>query len=520
MPKPAAACIAIAFGSGILAAEYVPLWLIAAASGVAIVVSAARGPRNPKTTAAIVAAAFLVGAWRYDVGRVPAADDISRRIPDVTAFQGTVASDPEGGRDRVRFVFRVGQVRLAQGWRRASGRVMVTVYASGRSPRGTGEPRLEYGSRARINTAPYRPLDPTNPGRFSWREYLARNGIHCCATVRNASQIELLPRNGGNPAVRLALAVRRGLISSILRLSPGEEGSVIAGMVLGTYAYLPDRTFRNFSRTGALHLLAASGFNCWVLVFLLAPLLRLVNVIPRWRGAVVIVFIVVYVLMVGGKPSLVRAAIMASLVLVARPLKRVPNTISLFFIAALVILAIDPANLFDVGFQLSFLAVWAIIYVSPIIGASSLLNWAGLAVRDPSAPRGVRRFVLRKLAGALGATAVATTAVTLVTAPIIAYYFNYVSLASLPANVAVGTGVPVVFGAGFLAPIGLRVSWLGTAVGWIGTETTRAMLSVVNTLGEMRWSAMSVASPGPLAILGYYVILHAALGYVRSKNAA
>jgi len=149
-----------------------------------------------------------------------------------------------------------------------------------------------------------------------------------------------------------------------------------------------------------------------------------------------------------------------------------------------------------------------------------VLNWAGLAVRDPSASPKRRYLVLRKFAGALAATAIATTAVTLVTAPVVAYYFNYFSLTSLPANMAVELGVPVVFAVGFLSPVAVHIGWLGAAVGWIGTETTRLMLAVVNELGAMRWSAVSVASPGPLAILGYYVILHAALGCVRSRNAA
>ena len=540
MPKLAAAYIAIAFGSGILAAEYAPLWLCVVVSGVAVVAAAAPVRKQSRVGLAIVASAFLLGAWRYDVGRRVPPDDISQYVGAATAMQGSVASDPEGAEGRARFAFRVDRARLAEGWRNTSGRVMVSVYsdgyasgqkasrsigaggdASGRLPRSIAAmPRLEYGSRATISTALYRPLDPSNPGRFSWRGYLQRNGIYACATVRSASQVELLPTSAGNPVVGLALGARHGLADSISRLHPREEASVIVGMVLGTYAYLPPSTLRSFSRTGTLHLLAASGFNCYVLLFLTAPLLRLIRVFPKWRGAAIIAAILLYVLMAGAKPSLVRAAIMSSLVLLARPLRRVPNTTGLFFIAGLIILAIDPGDLFDVGFQLSFLAVWAIIYVSPIIGASSVLNWAGLVVRDPAVRPKRRHLVLRKFAGALAATAIATTAVTLVTAPVVAYYFNYVSLASVPANMAVELGVPVVFAVGFLSPIAAHVGWLGTAVGWIGTETTRAMLAVVNELGGMRWSAVSVASPGPLAMLGYYVILHAALGYVRSRNAA
>ena len=139
---------------------------------------------------------------------------------------------------------------------------------------------------------------------------------------------------------------------------------------------------------------------------------------------------------------------------------------------------------------------------------------------DPAFALKPRVGILRKFAGGLGATAIATIAVTVVTAPVVAYYFNYFSLVSLPANVMVDLGVPVVFAVGFLSVIGSWLGWLGTVIGWIGTETTRAMLGVVNGLGSMRYSSVSVASPGILAILGYYLILHAALNYWRSRDAS
>jgi len=521
--RPAAAYVAVAFACGILAAEYAPLWLCGAVGLLVAAVAAGRGRSRRSAGAALLATVFLVGAWRYNLGRLVPADDVSRLIPSVTAVQGTVASDPDAREGRVRFAFRVDRARLPSGWARASGRVLVSVYQERRftsaGPAGFVpiKARLEYGARLRITSSPYRPSEPTNPTGFSWKGYLARNEIYSCVTVRDLSSIRLLAADAGNPVVRAALGLRHVLTRSITRLYPPREASVIAGMVLGTYAYLPDTTLRSFSRTGTLHLLAASGYNCWVLVFLAAPLLRLIRIIPKWRGVCLILALIVYLLMVGDKPSLVRAAVMASLVLIARPLRRVPDTTALFFVAGLVILAVDPANLFDVGFQLSFLAVWGIIYVSPIIGASSLLNWSGLVVRDPAAPR-VRPFVIRKLGGALGATAVATLAVTLVTAPVIAYYFNYLSFVSVPANMVVELGVPAVFAAGFACPVAVNIGCLAAAVGWIGTATTRAMLWVVDTLGALRWSAVSTQSPGTLAMLGYYLILFAVLQYVRARR--
>ena len=281
----------------------------------------------------ILAAAFVLGAARHSVSRGIAPNDISR-LYHVIAFQGTVASDPEGDEDRVRFVFRVDRAQTRGDWRAATGEVMVSLYSrdvarrASPEPRSRGEgeamPQLEYGDRASIIGPVYQPRDPTNPGRFSYRDYLARQGIYACASVGRASLIRRLPARSGNPLVALALKARHHIAASIEKIHPREEASVIIGMVLGTYAYLPDETFRNFSRTGTLHLLAASGFNCYVLLFLTGPLLRLMRVFPKYRGIATVFVILVYLFAAGAKPSLVRAAVMSSLMLLARPLKRSP----------------------------------------------------------------------------------------------------------------------------------------------------------------------------------------------------
>ncbi len=510
MPKCAMGVIAVAFAVGILAVEnsLLPAFCVLAACGA--VLFWGRAKRPARGVAVVAAIAFAVGAGRYAVAREVPADDVSRLIGSVTAIRGTVASDPDIREGRTRFVFRIDSAEVRQTWTQVTGRVMVTAYKEG----DTKPIDLEYGDRAVIRARPYLPSEPSNPGRFSWRKYLARQGMYSCASAYSLDQVTLLPHREGNPLVSLALRAKNGLTRSILRVYPDLEGSIIVGMVMGTYAHLPTDTLRDFSRTGTMHLLAASGYNCYVLLFILGPILKATRVMPKHRSFAVIAAILFYLAMAGAKPSLVRAAVMSSLLLLARPLKRVPNTPSLFFTAALLILAINPGDMFDVGFQLSFLAVWALIFVSPLIGAKSVLEWAGLVDAKPLAGRSRRQVLLRKIAGALAATAIATVAVTLITAPIVAYYFNYLSIVALPANMAVELGVPLVFGFGFLSPIAAHIPWLSDMIGAMGTWLVRVMLWIVSSLGSWRYSAISVASPSPLAIAGYYAVLYAALSYL------
>jgi len=102
---------------------------------------------------------------------------------------------------------------------------------------------------------------------------------------------------------------------------------------------------------------------------------------------------------------------------------------------------------------------------------------------------------------------------------VIAYYFNYVSLVSIPANMAMALGVPIVFADGLVSLAVAPIPVIRDCVGCMGAAVTRLMLAVVNYLGSLRYSSISVASPGALALLGYYIILAAALSYGRDRVA-
>ena len=508
------AAVTIALAAGIAAAQRASFVVCALIVGMVLLVACAVIRRYSRATMCILAAMFLLGAARYAVDMRILPDDIARHSFSVSAFEGVVASDPEARGDRVSMVFGVERAQVHGHWRDMGGLVLVNFYQK-------HMPSLQYGDRATITASIYPPMEPTNPGQFSWGDYLARQGIFSCASVRSSGQVEVIPGEKGNLLVTAAMKAKHYLVRSIQRIHPREEASVIVGMVLGTYSYLPPDVFRNFTVTGTLHMLAASGYNCYLLLVLAMPILKLPLVsriiTPKRRNIVVIGLIVMYLLMVGAKPSLVRASVMASLLLLAMPLRRVANVRNLFFVSAFIVLMMTPSDLFDVGFQLSYLSVWALIAVSPTV--ESLFARAGIMPgRSPRRANPIVRYSVA-LSGLMAGAVVATTAITLVTGPLVAYYFNYISLVSIPANMALELGVPFVFAAGLASSVAAHFAPLGNLVGAIGTGITRGMLEVVNCLGSMSHSAVAVAAPSTVALLGYYVVLYAAVSYVRSRVA-
>lgn len=514
------AAIAIAFGAGIAAADCASFACCVLLAGCLFVLALTVARSYQRPAIIILISAFVLGAARYAVDQCVPASDISNFARSVSAFEGRVASDPQVEPDRMRFVFNVSRIKTAKGWRSAAGDVMLSVYA------GDDEelPKLSYRDRARITASPYPPIDPTNPGQFSYKSYLARRGIYTCASVRDLSQIKVLNRDGWRSPVGAALMLKRCFVSSISRIHPRDEASVISGVVLGTYSYLPEDTLSDFTRTGTLHVLAASGYNCFIMLWIATFIFKCVRVVPKWRWIAALLLISLYVMMVGPMPSLVRAAIMSALLLLAAPLKRVATYKNVFYASGIILLAITPSNLFDVGFQLSFAAVYALISVAPILEAMLSRTALGRIGSNRKKMRGNRHIAriragMNRHARELVAVAVATTAVTFVTGPIVAYHFNYISLTAMPANMAVALLVPVIFADGLASIITCHLPYAHLWMGIIGTWSTRAMVGAVHFFGSMSYSAVSVQSPPILAIAGYYVVLYAVMSYLRSKFA-
>ncbi len=513
------AAVAAAFAVGILLAELlgwascVLFALCTAILGLIFLGS------NSRTAVVLLSLMLLSGGLRYAADRRIAPDDISRFVDRISAVEGTVASDITGSRQAARFVLSATRAKCPEGWQNVSGRLMTAVYCGQES---IGE--STYGDRLRIRVRPYLPPEQTNPGQFSYKTYLARHGVYACASVREEADLELLRSSRARGLRAMPGRAKKSLLHSISHIHPPRQASVISGIVLGSYAFVDGEIRTDFERTGTLHVLAASGYNCFVIIFLASPVLAWLWIPAMQRRYVIIGLIGFYLLMVGPTPSLVRAGIMATLVLLQAPLRRAAHYPNLLFVAALLVLLVNPSNLFDVGFQLSFLSVGALVYVTPLLETilerlrpldKATFGWNRPVGRIASQARKVNAWVKSTLA----ATAVATIAVSLVTAPVVAYYFNYLSLTSLPANLVVALTTPIIFLDSFLSPVLSLLPGVAHHAGWIGTGATTTMLWSLDYLGAMRYSSVPVQSPGVPAIAGYYIMLCAGAGYVRSRFA-
>jgi len=247
-------------------------------------------------------------------------------------------------------------------------------------------------------------------------------------------EIEIIGQGFGNPIVGALISFKnkfKNIAESFI--SPPEVG-ILEALIFGDEGQISKDWQEKLNLTGTRHIAAVSGMNITIIASLILTFLLSLGL---WRGQAFylsVALLLLYILMIGAPASSVRAGVMAGIFLFAQKSGRMSQGQRAVIFAAAFMLALNPLLLrFDIGFQLSFLAVMGIIYLQPIFS-----NWLR---RIPD----FKFFPLR-------ATIAATLSAQVFTLPILIYNFGYVSLVSLPANILI---VP------FLAPITILIFIFG-----------------------------------------------------------
>ena len=509
---------AIAYLSGIVCAaqlELRPLAGLGIAGGVFFVGCILPSNLVPRPILALLAAIFALGLIRTGAYRQVPAGDVSQYAEGKLVYlTGTVASDPEPMGDRIRFVLRAGRARTYAGEYPASGRVMVTLYRPWHREVREREVPF-YGEAVRIHGRLRGPQRPPNPALMDYEDYLARKRIYCTlsAGLDEASVLQPAPRSIGWMAARF----KAGLTSKALELFPPVHARLLLGILLGNYASLPPDVQAAFMRSGTMHLLAASGYNCGVITGIFGFLMRRLTTPRAAMHWLLIALLWGFALVAGPGPSIIRAAVMVTVFLGAYLLWRAPDTFNLVLFACLVILGASPLSLYDVGFQLSFAAVLAIVLMLPLIRPRAQAWMAPTWQRGQKPPGRIARWMLWAGAATIGAVLLSIAA-TLGTWPITAYYFNYFSIVSIVANALTALLVVLLTAAG-IAALALGSVWpiLGHIVAPAGTLLAGIMLGIVGELGSHPWSSISLRSPSPAFIAIYYLALLGVLEYAHRK---
>ena len=362
-----------------------------------------------------------------------------------------------------------------------------------------------YGDRVRLEGYLYTPSENED---FSYKSYLARQQIYTlftCGTCLTCADrpletcARLVEQDQGSATKSLIYALRGRLVEVIYQLFPDPEAGLLAGILLGVETGISPQVLEAFRVTGTAHIIAISGFNFAVVAGLFVLVFG--RLLGRWRGMLAAwVGIIVYAALVGASASVVRSAIMGGVSVFAIRLGRRQSGLnSLAFVAA-VMAAFDPMILWDVGFQLSFMATLGLVlYAEPLAGWFT--GYASRWLPLESAHR---------LAQPVGEYLLFTLAAQMTTLPLILYYFQQLSPVSLLANpLALPAQPPLMVFGGLAALLGTIYLPLGRLAAYLAWPWIVYTIRVLEFLSQAPAAALSVGKVNPWIVATFYVLLFA-----------
>ncbi len=332
-------------------------------------------------------------------------------------IEGVIDGRPEASEKGSRIYLRAERIYQGKDYAVVTGRILLNI-EEGRGEYRTGD-RIRFISRIR------EPRNFGTPGEFDYVRYLAYREVYSTAFVASDKDVILIRRNA-DYRLQGAIDAVAGRIGRFIGIhAPGEEGFILKALLLGDMGNISEETKDAYTRTGVNHVLSISGFHVgivslcifYVLLFMAksSEFLMLHVNMRRLILVITIPVILFYLFLSGAAPATERSVIMIVAYIAAMLLEREVDLLNSLMLAAMFILACSPAALFDISFQLSFLALWGIIVLTPILAAPF---------------KRIEGTIPHKLAIFILVSASATFA-TLVP---VAYYFHRVTLTGLVTN--------------------------------------------------------------------------------------
>lgn len=377
-----------------------------------------------------------------------------------------------------------------------------------------------YGDFIRFHSSLKKIHNFKNPGGFDYERFLHRQGIFATGFIPDSSGIILLRKNSANRFRSQLETFRLYLKEIIYTNAPAPQREIIEAMTLGNQTAIPADVRDNFSRTGTSHILSISGFHVGMVAatafFLVSLLLKSseylmlrFNII-KVSAAAAFLLVLFYACIAGMGVTVLRSALMALAFLIALICDRQKDPFNILALAGIVILIISPEALFDISFQLSFLAVLSIVYIVPRFSNLDFNQFSNLS--------GWSRSLLRYLY----LSALICLAATIGTLPLIIYYFNQVSPVTIIANLI---AVPLLGTLSLaLAMLFLLTSFFSPVVAGFFVQATSFFvlisMEIINSLASYSWSSLSITKPNILEIVIYCLFLILFLQFIDMKREA
>ncbi len=502
-------------------------------------------------------AAILIGGFLLALAQRDSFSDSDLRallsrnefpLNEPVSFQGCVIKDGEKQDRDVITTIELRAFLQKDRWIVCKGKGILRIAKPDPESAADKAPQLKRGDGMAGWAAWRVPYNYENPGSADRAGLLARRGIFLIGRIKSTRLLEMIPDDCGNGWTRLATGIAghvRKSLEPIRDRDMGQPAAVLASLIIGDYSGLNNKTREIFQNTGTFHVLVVSGLHVAWIAGVLLQVFKWVGLPERIRYLLVALVILLYACVVGSQASITRCFWMFLLYLIGRMIFRRADPANVLMVSAFILLSIKPNWLFEIGFQLSFLSILAILMTAvPIIrnywkplwdplrycGNTNRLflqlgSWhrRGRRLRMrceifaeqitdslPTAYAPLIFYVFRCFAGAglvAGGMILTTLSVQLWIEPLLAYNFNRISWVAPLATLAVVPFSSLVLSAGIIASLAVSLPFFGSALIQVCGSLASLLLSGTAFFMEIPGAWQRCPTPSPGFVWGCVLIL-------------
>jgi competence protein ComEC len=432
---------------------------------------------------------------------------------DRISLEGIIDQPPERSRGRTQLFIRSQKVILSNRYIPVNGFLLIFLKEE--------DPSLRVGDRLRCLCKLYPPHGFHNPGGFSYERHLAFEQVHTIGFLSEERGLVKLGEGFKNPFLLQVGNWRDHIRDFLGREAHPLSTGIFKALVLGEQGDIPEEVKEHFIVTGIAHLLAISGdhlgivallsFSLLIWILKRSEFLLLTVDVKKWAAALTIPCLLLYTFIAGGGISVIRATIMVITFLFSILLHRERHLLHTLALAAFLILIFSPPSLFDVSFQLSFLAVLSILYLVPRILKS--LKWEGIFLPPKNSwKQNILKYILLSL--------LVTGVAILGTAPLVALHFNRFSPIGFFTNLFIIPWVgfiivPLSLIASlfsfFFSPLAILLIHLNN---WIAL----VLLKVVAFFASIPYASLFVSTPTVFEVILFYLLLFSVIHLQKGKR--
>lgn len=327
-----------------------------------------------------------------------------------------------------------------------------------------------------------------NPGEFDYQQYYEQKGISAQIVCRKGSDVSIISNRKSLFASAL-FSVRKSIYEYMLKLHDYRTASLMKGLLLADRSDIGKDIENDFVNTGVVHVLAVSGLHIVYIMTIFYFLFGRINIIARsW---LIMAGLIAFLLLTGFLPSVLRAVIMSSALLVAYLTNRSTDIKNILALSALLLLLFDPAQLFDPGFQLSYVSVIAIVLLTPFFRARTSRIFTGHLL--------IQKFLL---------FISVTISAQIGTLPFTLLYFGRLSLIAIVANIII---IPL---SGLIIAVGIFTLLLAPFIyplvalyAHVNIFLTTCMYKITSLLSAFRFSYISIRNFSAADGVIYFVMI-------------